>query len=623
MTTQSRGVIEAIEDDDPLLIGDLFCGAGGSSKGCQKAVQKLGRRMHLVCVNHDKVAIATHSKNHPNADHWIEDLNGADPEKMVPGGYLDLLMASPECRWSSRARGGKPINDQLRMSAYAIQRWMTALTIRCGLIENVKEFIEWGPLCTLTPDHTGEHRHDPNNRPPLCLIPARRKGKPTSKPKCIHGRTLGVSHGCDLPDKRDGFKGRYFEAWLRNIWELGYDAEYRILTAADFGDATVRERFFLIFRKDGRPIRWPDPTHARPGTSGTMFDTLKPWRAAIEILDLDDHGRSLLDDPKYKRTPLSLPTRMRIAGGLMEFAGPLGARYCELLGVDPTKVVIPPGRGKRKRSSEYPAFMLSQQAGGIPRPLDEPVSTITGAGYITLIDPILLGQHTNNTPKSTRTEPVPTVMARAQIRLIKPMLVPYLRTSICQPVDVPLGTITTHDRMSLVTPLTIPYGPKANARSADQPLGTIMTRDRWGVAFPVADPFIVPSFGERPTQAPRYSSTTDPLPAITGRGAGRLAQPLLVETDLREVEIGEEVDPLRLVEINGQIYVLDIRFRMLKNTELARATSFDDDESQYEFVGTQTQITRQIGNAVPCRLAEALVAAILGPYSNKEAGTAA
>jgi DNA (cytosine-5)-methyltransferase 1 len=117
-----------------FLAADLFCGAGGSSTGCARAIRAIGGELLLVCVNHDKTAIATHRRNHPSARHFIEDLNGADPERLVPERRLDLLMASPECRFHSRARGGKPINDQLRMSAYAVQRWLTAHRPRPGAI---------------------------------------------------------------------------------------------------------------------------------------------------------------------------------------------------------------------------------------------------------------------------------------------------------------------------------------------------------------------------------------------------------------------------------------------------------------------------------------------------------
>jgi len=669
-----------------FLVSDLFCGAGGSSTGAEKAIRAIGGQMVLVAVNHDKTAIATHRQNHPGARHFIEDLNGADPERLVPEGRLDLLMASPECRFHSRARGGKPINDQLRMSAYAIQRWLTALNVRCLLVENVPEFIEWGPLCTLEKEHAGQHVHDPMSTPRVA---------------------------CDLPDPAR--KRQYFEAWLRNIWELGYEFQWRILNAADYGDATTRERFFLQARKDGRAIQWPEPSHTKVGASGGMFGHLKPWRAAREVIDWDDPGRSLLDDPKYQKAPLSPKTRMRIARGLARFGGPLAHLYIDLLGIDPREVSVPPGRGQKPQafvfanrnnnaakspdSDPVPAitttsgggsylvtpdaepFVLGQQAGSVARPTDDPMPTIAGAGYITLTTPFLIGQHTNNTPKGVDQEPVPAVTTTARIRLIEPMLAPYYSaTDSCVSVEHPVPTIPTHDRFGLVNPLAVPYGPRAEARSIDEPLPTIMTKDRLAVASPTAEPFVLsrngdngsvrahsvddpvptattrgagylvapfitPNFGERDGQAPRVHDVDSPLPAVTSHGAGNLVQPFiaqfngdnsdgtprasksieeplgtitaagkkhgLVEPVLTSVS-GVDVDPRRVVMIDGHPYLLDIRFRMLKNRELARAMGFDDGEQQYEFTGTQSQITRQIGNAVCVNLAAALVGAILG-----------
>ncbi len=152
--------------------------------------------MELAAVNHWPVAIKTHQLNHPTARHYIQNLDGADPEAIVPGGWLDILMASPECRFYSRARGGKPVHDQGRMNSWIVHRWLTSLNVRCLLVENVPEFTNWGPLLE-------------------------------------NGR----------PDKTR--KGLYFEEWVKSLWGLGYNAEWRMLNAADYGDATTRVRFFL------------------------------------------------------------------------------------------------------------------------------------------------------------------------------------------------------------------------------------------------------------------------------------------------------------------------------------------------------------------------------------------
>ena len=170
--------------------------------------------MELIAVNHWPIAVQTHQLNHPTAQHYLQDLDKADPEEIVPNGYLDLLMASPECRFYSRARGGKPILKQGRMHPWIVHRWLTSLNIKTLICENVPEFTDWGPL-----------------------------------------------QGDGRPDKTK--KGMYFEEWVKSLWGLGYQAEWRMLNAANYGDATTRIRFFLQARNDGKPIRWPEATHSK------------------------------------------------------------------------------------------------------------------------------------------------------------------------------------------------------------------------------------------------------------------------------------------------------------------------------------------------------------------------
>jgi DNA (cytosine-5)-methyltransferase 1 len=244
-------------------VADLFCGAGGSSTGARKAIESIGGTMELVAVNHWPVAVETHSLNHPNARHYVQNLETADPETIVPEGYLDLLMASPECRFFSRARGGKPTKEQGRVSAWFINNWLTSLDVRVLLVENVPEFVNWGPL----------------------LLPSRK------------------------PDPAR--RGMFFEEWVRSLWGLGYQVEWRNINAADHGDATSRTRFFLQARNDGNPIAWPEATHSRHG-GARLEGKVKQWRGAREIIDWSNPGQSLLDAPKYRKKPLAVKTRRRM-----------------------------------------------------------------------------------------------------------------------------------------------------------------------------------------------------------------------------------------------------------------------------------------------------------------------
>jgi len=572
-----------------FLVADLYCGAGGSSSGAARAIRAMGADIDLVAINHWDLAIATHSRNHPAARHYCVDLDAARPEEIVPEGRLDLLMASPECVFFSRARGGKPVHDQRRMSAWHVQRWSSALDVRCILVENVPEFQFWGPLL-------------PSGRPD--------------------------------PEGR----GLYFQAWVQALWGMGYQVDWRLLNAADYGDATTRVRFFLQARKDGLSIRWPEPTHAADGPDA-MFGRRQRWRSAREVIDWDNPGASLLT----RKRPLSVKTRLRIARGLARFGGPLAAAYIDLLDLPPEDAaVIRAGAG----DGQAGAFVSPFRRNGHGRAVGEPLPTITasnGGGGMSLVEPtaepFILGQQRCGAPRSVAA-PVPPVCADGAIAIVDPSLIPYYGTGVAALVDVPVPTVTTRARFGLCRPLVVPYGPKAEARDVGQPLPTVMTRDRLAVATPTVDPFLVPHFGERPGQAPRVHAVEKPMPAVTSHGAGALVEPLIVKCnhgdgggwgreigeplptvtasrrglavvtpDVEQVETGQ-VDGRPVVLIDGEPHLLDIRFRMLTNRELARAMSFDDD-NEYEFVGNVGQVTRQIGNAVPVRVAEALVRAIL------------
>ena len=136
---------------------DLFCGAGGTSSGLMDAARELGYLTSLLAVNHWDVAIATHSENLPDARHLNCDLENVNPRTIVPGGKLRLLVASPECIHFSNARGGRPMSKQSRASIKYVLRWITALDVEDVLIENVREFMDWGPL----------HRSGPSKNRPI------------------------------------------------------------------------------------------------------------------------------------------------------------------------------------------------------------------------------------------------------------------------------------------------------------------------------------------------------------------------------------------------------------------------------------------------------------------------
>ena len=237
-----------------ITAADLFAGAGGTSTGLAQACRELGKMPSLTAVNHWPKAIETHAFNHPWATHICEDLASVDPRKAIPSGHLDILVASPECVYFSRARGGKPINDQRRTPAFHILKWLSALDVDSVLVENVQEFVDWGPL--------DDRTHKP--------IKAKR--------------------------------GQTFKAWIRAIRRLGYNVDYRVLNAADYGDATTRRRLFVLARK-GKPIIWPEPTRSKTGGLRT-----RKWKGAKEVIDWSLPGESIFTrkKPLCPNLPLSL-----------------------------------------------------------------------------------------------------------------------------------------------------------------------------------------------------------------------------------------------------------------------------------------------------------------------------
>ena len=298
------------------------------------------------------------------------------------------------------------------------------------------------------------------------------------------------------------------------------------------------------------------------------------------------------------------------------------------------------------------AFMLGQQSGGAPRQTSEPVPTVTTDGAISLIQPSIIEYYgQSNTPEVTEplSTALSTILSIREHGFVKPTLVKYYGQSHSSDVDQPLPALTTKARYGLADPILVELnhgngargarGDDGRSHSVDKPLGSLTTSRGIGLARPIliqtgqagengshalppeqpapeltptVKPYLIPNFGERDGQEPRIHDVDNPLPTVTSGGAGALVSPTLVRPLLREMEEAT-LDPRRLVFMDGQAYLLDIRFRMLQNAELARAMGFEDEETSYEFVGNVGEITKQIGNAVPVNLARALVKAALDP----------
>lgn len=460
-----------------LVAADLFCGGGGFTTGAEQS----GRVHVALAVNHWRTAIYTHQNNHPNTRHICARIDDIDPrnDKTIPA--LDLLLASPECTHHSIARGGRPIDDQKRATPWHVLVWAEAKRPADILIENVREFRDWGPL-------------DEHCRP-------------------IKSR-----------------KGEIFGRWIEALQAIGYKVDHQILNAADFGAATKRLRLFIhavredVFRKRGRTIAWPEATHAGR------------WRPAYEIIDWSKPCPSIF----ARKRPLAEKTLRRIEIGLRKFVGAAAEPFIVTLrrnmdgrsiadpittvtaGAEHHALAMPfltqyhngPDGSNRNYGIDDPVptldtqnryaivepfiAMLSQSGSNGARvtPLAEPLGTITTAkgGERAVVMPFILPRagiyDSKDSLKRSRgvEEPLPTIIASHGPGHI---VVPYLmdvnhgghdyRTAS---VDGPIGTITAGGNgKSLCLPFLTKYYGTGGAASIDEPLDVVTTKDRFGLAM--------------------------------------------------------------------------------------------------------------------------------------------
>ena len=352
------------DKDVALLYIDLFSGAGGVSTGIEQATIN-GRKAAKViaAINHDPVAIASHAANHPETHHFIEDIRTLDMSKLIPivadarakyPNALIVLWASLECTNFSRAKGGLPREGDSRTLAYHLYRYIQAINPDLIQIENVEEFMSWGPL-------------DENGRP--------------------------VSR----------FEGRDYIKWVEQIKAFGYSFDKRLLNSADYGAHTSRIRFFGQFAKHGLPIVWPDPTHSRKPQGG-LFGHLEPWRPVKEVLDFSDEGKSIFNREK----PLSDNTLERIYAGLIKYvAGGKKEFLSKYYSGDPkSKNISIDSPAHSITAKDHHALVqcfISQYYGnGGVCSVDSPATTLTTKDRLSLvwIDKQFSGKHNHQTAES-------------------------------------------------------------------------------------------------------------------------------------------------------------------------------------------------------------------------------
>jgi len=542
---------------------DLFCGGGGTSSGLALACRALKAECELIAINHWTIAIETHKANHPWATHYCESVERLDPLKVVPSGRLKILVASPECKHHSVAMGGRPLNDQTRATAWHILKWAQELYVENILIENVKEFKNWGPLGA-------------------------------------DGRPLKSQ------------AGKTFDAFIQALESFDYRVEHRVLNAADFGDATSRERLFILARRPAhKRIVWPEQSHAKDARAPDLFRKVKPWRAAKEIIDWSLPGESIFS----RKKPLARSTMERISAGLKKFCGAAAEPFLVILRQhmggrsikDPLPTIA--AGGQHIALAEPQAFLVSATHGGgtgrRAHSVKEPLKTVTSAKEFALVQPqaFILPQNSSNKPRSTDA-PLPVITTTSRgIGVVQPFIVGVggpQGAGKPKSIERPLGTVMAEDHKGIAEPFIIGMehsGKNGNGHhgkvaylipvhhgkgdrrsfSLHRPMPTITTVDAWGLV----EPYLVKFYKDKKSQ---NQSIHEPLHTVTCKDRHGLAQP-------RMTEVG-----------------LDIRFRMLRPHELAAAMGFP---KTYKFAGNREEQVRQVGNAVAVKTARALCKAMI------------
>ena len=390
------------------LIIDNFAGGGGTSTGLEQA---FGRPVD-VAINHDPKALAMHRINHPETKHYCESVWDIDPIEVTHNQPVGLVWLSPDCKHFSKAKGGKPVEKKIRGLAWVALRWAAKTRPRVIMLENVEEFKTWGDLG--------------------------KDGKPCPKNK-----------------------GRTFNTFVNALRKQGYEVDWRELRACDYGSPTIRKRFFLIARKDGLKIQWPEQTHGHPDSIQVKKGILKPWRTAAECIDWSIECPSIFTRNK----PLAKATLDRIAAGINKFIINNDNPFI-VNGIAP--VLTECANASNKRSM----------------PANEPLRTIcaqTKGGHHALISAHIAKNFTGVIGSDIQ-NPVHTITAKDHNSLVISHLSKMKNNCVGQDLAEPIHTMTTINQFAEVRAfLTAFYGNEKDGNSLKNPLRTIPTRDRFGL----------------------------------------------------------------------------------------------------------------------------------------------
>ncbi len=537
------------------LIVDNFAGGGGASTGIEIAT---GYSVDIA-INHDPEAIRMHKTNHPSTKHYCESVWNVDPVKVCGGNPVALAWFSPDCKHFSKAKGGKPKDKNIRGLAWVACRWAGLVRPRVIMLENVEEFKTWGPL-------NRGHR------------PIKKK------------------------------QGVTFQKFVSQLENLGYQVEHRELVAADYGAPTMRKRFFLIARCDGKPIIWPKPTHGQKDSEAVKAGLLEPYVGAYTQIDFDRPCPSIFDmAEEIKRKygiravrPLAEKTMRRIARGLQKFV---------LENPEP--------------------FIIQCNHGGDRRPQDikEPMPTITGKHGYGIVEPkivpCIMYNNENNVGASVE-NPLPIVTTGNRNFAVSAMLIQYhsetgSRETRGQTIQDPIMTVDASNRYGLVTAFMHKYfdgGYTGAGASAEDPLPTVTAWDHNSLVT------------ANLIQMNNHCDGRDlrePIPTITA-GDGHFGEVRAFLIKYYGCGSGQDIkapldtvtaqDRFGLVTIAGTEYkIVDIGLRMLEPKELYGCQGFPEDYIiDRDYAGKaypRSEQVRRCGNAVCPPIPSALVRANL------------
>lgn len=545
-----RRFVNRLRGDVELLYVDLFCGAGGVSSGVIRA-KISGCRVAkvLYCVNHDENAIKSHKANHKRIKHSVEDIRTMDLKDLIktvkhwraiyPNAKV-VLWASLECTHFSKARGGLARDADSRTLAYSLFRYIEAIDPDYIQIENVIEFMSWGPMRI-----RGKKQYA--NYTELSWIQNK--------------KTKEWSYGWQPISK---LKGDDYVKWKEMVQSYGYDFQHRVINCADLGAYTSRKRYFGQFAKPGLPMVFPVQTHYKKPKPGQ-----KKWKAVRRVLDLHDHGVSIFE----RKTQLVDATFERVYAGLIKYVA--------------------------KGEENFISKTFSGRPMGKVNSTKDPCATVTCFGGPNIVTPekvdnFLTLYYSNGGETGSTGEPCPTLPTKDRISIATPVWIDEGYTKFShKAVSSPCGAITVNaGKMNIVTPEPIILDMAYNnaASSVNDPLKTITADRRW---FHIMNP----QYKNKPR------SVEDPCPTIIAQQGKAPLHLMVTEEGEMMIQVFDTDTPImiKIKEFMAAYGIRDIKMRMLNIRELKLITGF---RANYILCGTQSDQKKFIGNAVPVIVAK-------------------